>query len=525
MRFSARKAIGGTGYLLCLLLGSTVAASAQSNGAAASAGSPGDLDAKIRTLSDSLEQTRVELSKSRAEIRELRSMLEQVLKIEDMQASNTLNKTDDATVSESGGSAARAAQFPVTADEQLPARITQDEWEILKERLDEFHQLKVESASKYRLKLSGLVLLNISGVSGQVDNTDVPTVVLQPSLGAAPGSVGASLRQTILGLEGIGPTVWGAKTSADVQMDFFGGLPSGYGAYTSGLARLRTARVRFDWANTSIVGGLDVPFFSPNTPSTYLTVAEPAFAAAGNLWAWTPTMRLEQRFDASVTQIEVQAGFLDAPVYSDSISGQRNPSPGESSRQATYAVRVSASGRDENHPISFGVSGVYSPQRYTSDFGVSGWGAIGDWKFPILQRLELSGQVFGGRGLDGFGGLPTLSTGGQYFGFSAPGAGSLEQITMFGGWSQLKVHLNSRSEFNFDAGMGGRSSSELRVLGATNGDVEYLSPRNQMLLANYIFRPRSDLVFSPEFRRIRTYPLTGAAMLANQFGVSAGFLF
>jgi hypothetical protein len=44
-------------------------------------------------------------------------------------------------------------------------------------------------------------------------------------------------------------------------------------------------------------------------------------------------------------------------------------------------------------------------------------------------------------------------------------------------------------------------------------------------MVNYIFRPRSDLVLSPEFRRLRTYPVTGAPMLANQFGVSAGFLF
>ena len=156
---------------------------------------------------------------------------------------------------------------------------------------------------------------------------------------------------------------------------------------------------------------------------------------------------------------------------------------------------------------------------------MSGWGAIGDWKFPIMSRLELSGQIFDGRGLDGFGGVPTLPTSSQFYQFGASAVPSLEQITMFGGWSQLKFKMDSRSEFNVAAGMGGRNSGELRALGETSENIEYLSPRNQMLLVNYIFRPRSDLVFSPEFRRLRTYPLTGAAATANQFGVSAGFLF
>jgi hypothetical protein len=46
-----------------------------------------------------------------------------------------------------------------------------------------------------------------------------------------------------------------------------------------------------------------------------------------------------------------------------------------------------------------------------------------------------------------------------------------------------------------------------------------------MLFVNYIFRPRSDLVFTPEFRRLRTYPSSGAAVAADQIGLAAAFLF
>ena len=133
--------------------------------------------------------------------------------------------------------------------------------------------------------------------------------------------------------------------------------------------------------------------------------------------------------------------------------------------------------------------------------------------------------MFVGRGLDGFGGVPAISAAAEYYDFGVPVTSTLEQITMFGGWTQLKYKLNSRSEFNVAAGMGGRNSSEMRQLGDVNSQVSYLSPRNQMFLANYIFRPRSNLLLSPEFRRLRTYPVTGAPAIANQFGLSAGYLF
>jgi hypothetical protein len=46
-----------------------------------------------------------------------------------------------------------------------------------------------------------------------------------------------------------------------------------------------------------------------------------------------------------------------------------------------------------------------------------------------------------------------------------------------------------------------------------------------MLFANYIFKPRSDLVFSVEYRRLRTYQVTGPANSAGQLGLAVGFLF
>jgi hypothetical protein len=202
-------------------------------------------------LSQTLEETRVELSESRSEIRQLRAMLEQVLRKmgePDKPTPGAVTRREQATDESSGNS-----QEAKPNDEQNLARITEDDWQIAKARLEELQQDKVESSSKYRLKLSGIALFNAFGETGHADNLDAPTVAVPQSPGASSGSLGASLRQSIIGLAGVGPNIYGARTSGDVQMDFFGGLPSGYGAATSGVMRLRVARVRFDWENTSVV--------------------------------------------------------------------------------------------------------------------------------------------------------------------------------------------------------------------------------------------------------------------------------
>ena len=52
--------------------------------------------------------------------------------------------------------------------------------------------------------------------------------------------------------------------------------------------RLRTATMRMDWENTAVVAGQDGLFFSPNSPTSFATLAQPALTNAGNLWSWVP---------------------------------------------------------------------------------------------------------------------------------------------------------------------------------------------------------------------------------------------
>src|ERR1700730_659767 len=477
-----------------------------------------ELNGKIELLTRSLEQTQTELARSRNEIEQLRAMLGEVLKRMDAAT---------AAVAPQGSNAAVAAAL---AQEGTPhaAEISQDDWDLLNARVEEQRQTKVESGSKFRLKLSGIALFNAFDNSGSVDNLDLPAIALPTRAGYPSGGLGASARQSIIGLTGIGPQIFGVRTSADLQMGFYGGLPSGDTATTSGIANLRIARIRFDWKKTSAIAGLDYPFFSPNIPTTYMSVAVPGFASAGNLWTWTPTIRVEHRFGGAGSPFKVEAGLLDpsSNVNYTTNNNLRLPSPAESSRIPTYAIHVSYNRKSEERPVSFGVGGVYSPQEFFGFYRVEGWAATADWKFGLLPRTELSGQFFTGRGIDRFGGVPEnpypLQNQFVYNTLTAP---LLANVGVIGGWSQLKFRWNAQHEFNVAAGTGGRNSAGLRRTLSASFPAPLIPARNQMMFANYIFRPRSDLVFSAEYRRLRTYEVTGSPDSAGQVGLAVRFLF
>jgi hypothetical protein len=367
--------------------------------------------------------------------------------------------------------------------------------------------------------------MNALTTSGQVDNLDLASLALPRTETASHASTAASLRQSIIGLTGTGPTLVGAGTVADLQFDFFGGVPAGYGSAGSGVARIRLARIRFDWENRSVVGGLDTPFFSPNSPTTYVSVAEPGFSTAGNLWVWSPSLRLEQRFPVHGSQVKLEGGFLDPVGYAVTGQDYRVATPGESSRQPAYAIRVSASRGESDRPLSIGVAVVDTPQRFAGTATVNGGTAMLDWRVPIKTHLELSGEFFNGKGVDSFGGVAPGLPPRNLYQYATSSAYTLARLRVLGGWSQLKFKVNSRNEFNIAAGYGGRDSSALRSAAATDANLSSVPARNQMFFLNYILRPKSDLLFSVEYRKLRTFEVFGAPATADQVGLAAGFLF
>ena len=180
----------------------------------------------------------------------------------------------------------------------------------------------------------------------------------------------------------------------------------------------------------------------------------------------------------------------------------------------------------EDHAISFGISGIYAPLRFPNRQAASASGAIADWKFPLIAKLQLSGAFFTGKGLDGFGGLalPTVQPQ-DYQHYLYATAPTLAGIPVIGGWSQLKFTLNSRSEFNAAGGLGTRDAARLRTATQFDPLLRAVPSSNRIFFFNYIFRPRGDLLFSAEYRHFRTSEILGGPNVAGQVGLAAGFLF
>src|SRR5258706_10288177 len=141
----------------------------------------------------------------------------------------------------------------------------EEEYQLLSGKVDDQYQTKVESASKYRLRLSGIVLMNLVSNQGWVDNIDIPTLAGAKPPGDSGGSFGATLRQSEIGFEAFGPSVAGAKTRADLKLDLEGGFPSVPNRINSGLLRLRPGTMRLEWTNSPGGVGEGGYSFSPNS--------------------------------------------------------------------------------------------------------------------------------------------------------------------------------------------------------------------------------------------------------------------
>ena len=71
----------------------------------------------------------------------------------------------------------------------------EDEQGLLNDKIIEQSQTKVESGSKYRVRLSGVVLLNANVTRGAVDNLDFPQMATPPETPGTSGAFSGSLRR------------------------------------------------------------------------------------------------------------------------------------------------------------------------------------------------------------------------------------------------------------------------------------------------------------------------------------------
>ncbi len=493
-----------------------------------------ELDSQVRELRAVIEQMRTENAQSRAEMQELRQELQDTRRlltplaasVNGGQPSPVPVENSQASTAYSGNPTATDS-VPPTADLGARVQKLEESTQLLGSKIDEQYQTKVETAAKYRARLSGIVLMNAFHNVGGSDNLDFPDYAQPVALGSPQSSFGATLRQTEIGLEVFGPTLAGAKSSANVQFDFAGGFPSTPNGVNFGIVRMQTAAARLDWQHTSVIAGQDSLFISPLSPTSFASLATPAFAYAGNLWGWTPQLRIEHRFDLSDQQtLTLQGGILDnldwEPPYDPFY---RYAQAGEQSGQPAYAMRTAWARPVFGHPLSFAVAGYYGRQNWSWGRDVDAWAGMTDLQIPILRRLNLSGEFYRGRGAGGLGagiGRAVLFGGNPSYWTT-----SIRGLDSAGGWSQLKFQLTPKLELNGVYAEDDAFASDIRGFATDVNNFGTILGRNRGALGNLVYRPRSDLLLSAEFRRLRSFPVYSSDSVAvtNQLNLAMGILF
>jgi hypothetical protein len=384
-------------------------------------------------------------------------------------------------------------------------------------------QTKVETESKYPLKVSGLLLFNGYVNTRQVDVSAAPTYALPGG-----GSTGLSLRQTVLGLDARGPHLFGATSHANVRVDFFAsGAQSSYAA--GGVLRLRTAHAGLKWQNTEAFVQQDRSFLAPNTPSSLVAVAQPDFAWSGNLWAWNPQIGLSHQVGLTGSKrLKLEAGLIDTadpqwPGATPSTSTvSRTVSRAERSRWPGSEARIAFASGDADTGLEVGASGYFSPHETGDLSRFNAWAGALDLRLPISRHFAFTTSAYRGAALGGLGG-------GGYVDYvyllegTAEVAHALDDV---GGWAQLKSKVGERLEFNTGYGVDNPFAGEIHASTFVPEYATYFGlARNRSAVANVIYSPSSYLLFSLEYRRLWTNFATGPTNFSDVIGFGAGYRF
>jgi hypothetical protein len=477
-----------------------------------------EIERRLNAANAALQQMRTTLTQSLEQIQQMQS------EIDALRAATPLKpaQSQEASATPSADGAAEDSNAKL---KETVARLSEEQ-DAMQAEIKQHEQTKIETSSKYPLRVTGLVLFNAFSNAGVVDDIDLPSLALDRTAGTSHGSVGASVRQTVLGLEASGPDFAGAHSSADVSIDFFGGISSSYYGSSSNTVRLRYASAGLDWEKTTAQVAITSPLISPLSPTSYATVAQPGLSWAGNLWVWAPQMRVEQRIPlAQGRTLGVEAGLWDPqPTEISSNSTIRTLSPGEQARRPGYESRLSYRAGTSDRPFVLGVGGYESRQAYGGGTQLTSWAATADWQVPLGGHFDLRGEAYRGSGLGSLGGgaYKDVLSGTD----RTSGLARTIGLNAVGGWSQLKFQWNRSVEINVAYGLDNAFAADFHRLAfsSTAAPLQYYA-RNSMVVGNLIFRPRTYLIFSPEYRRIMSWEIRGPAYTANIFSMSFGYQF
>ena len=294
-------------------------------------------------------------------------------------------------------------QGGLTPGESLP---------LIQAQLQELARTKVETNSRFSMRLFGTIVSNTFLNSGEPNWLDLGGNVVKPGPppGLPAGSFTSTLRQSRLGAILDGPQVGSFRSSALVAFDFFGGLPNFQTSPVLGIPRLLYAYMRLENERTAFQIGQDNMILAPKNPTSLTGMAFPTLFRAGNLYLRVPQIRAERTLvEGQFGQLRVVGGIV-APIAGDTVgakgyqfvppngAGERSRTPGLQSR---LSWRATPEGPYEQPDWEFGVSGHYSRERYTTGISPS-WAVAADFDGNV-GWFGIGGEFFAGRNIDAFG--------------------------------------------------------------------------------------------------------------------------
>lgn len=401
----------------------------------------------------------------------------------------------------------------------------EEERELVASQLAGLEQTKVESGSKYRVRVFGMALMQLVSARGAVDNVDLPLLAIESPPGDSGGSLMAAVRQSFVGLAVFGPRVAGMDTSADLRLDFFGGFPAVNDGLSAVGLRLRTMSMAAEGQSLSIRAGQEAPFFSPLSPVSLASTAYPALSASGNIWAWTPQLYVERRFMRSEdTTITLRTGVLDA-LTGELPAGEysRLSTAGERSRLPAPAARVGWRHTRDAQVTSVGAGVYYSRHNWGFDRIVNAWALTGDWEVPVSDRVTISGELYGGQAIGGLGGGAHASV--LFDGTPSDPSAIVYPLHSVGGWAQAKWRLTPRLDLHAAFGADRSKPRPAPVLLTPPYNEVPSATRNASGFANAILQMRSNLFFTAEYKRLWTRRFDGRAWLADHVSLGGAIVF
>jgi len=489
-----------------------------------------NLSQQIQKLTDAIASTKAQLEQSQRQIGELQKQLKA------LQLQVTQSRSAEVVPESSVSTSSAVTNQREPADITSALQDIHDRQVMQESQIATQEQTKVESESKYPVKITGLLLFNAFVNTQAVDMPATPTLAVGGS-----GSTGFSVRQTVLGFDARGPHLFGASSYGDLRVDFddvpqssnyVTSYPGPYSGNAT-LLRLRTVHAGLKWEHTEAYFSLDHPIFSPDTPTSLTAIAEPALAWSGNLWTWNPQVGMTQEVPISTSSsVQLQAALVDvgdAPLSpttgSFGPSTGSSPSGAEQSRWPGVEARFALLGPrpDEESGNHFGLGGYFAPHRTSLGHSFDSWAATVDARLLIPGRFEFTGSFYRGLAIGGLGG-------GAFKDFvyrSDPDTGAyyLRPLDDVGGWAQLKEKINERVQLNGAFGIDNAFASEVRLFTVPAGALYLNLSRNRTYTGNVIYSPSAYLLFSLEYRHLDSSPVLSLPAGSNIIGLGAGFKF